>query len=144
MKQLKPSASKFFIGLILSALFSISAQAEVAVIVNPANGNAIDDDLISKLYLGKAKKFPDGSSATPLDQEEGTAIRGTFMEAKVGKSEKQMKAYWSRLVFTGGGVPPENLASDQAVIDKVASDASAIGYIDAGSVTDAVKVVTSF
>ena len=42
-------------------LCSHAAFADVAVIVNPANGNAIDEGTIKKIYLGKAKSFDDGT-----------------------------------------------------------------------------------
>ncbi|MGB1303739.1 MAG: phosphate ABC transporter substrate-binding protein, partial [Pseudoalteromonas marina] len=47
-------------------------------------------------------------------------------------------------VFTGKGTPPEKLGSDQAVIDFVAANADAIGYVDSAKVSDNVKVVATF
>ncbi len=118
--------------------------AETAVIVNPANGNTVDKGLVEKIYLGKAKKFPDGTAAVPVDQKEGSALRSGFLDAMVGKNESQMKAYWSRLIFTGGGIPPQVMDSDQAVKDFVAKEVGGIGFIDASAVDSSVKVVTSF
>jgi hypothetical protein len=60
----------------------------------------------------------------------------------VGRSSTQVSAYWSKLVFTGKGVPPKEVADDAAVIAAVAADASAIGYIDSSSVTGDVKALT--
>ncbi|WP_404340571.1 phosphate ABC transporter substrate-binding protein [Pseudoalteromonas mariniglutinosa] len=117
--------------------------ADIAVIVNPANNNSVDENTIKKIYLGKSKSFGDGSKVNPVNQD-GNAVSNEFNDKVVGKSGSQLNAYWSKLVFTGKGTPPEKLANDQAVIDFVASNTDAIGYIDSAKVTDTVKVVGTF
>lgn len=138
---------KFVKSALLGAALSVAsslALAEVAVIVNPANSATISTDDISALYLGKTKKFSDGSAAVPLDRKEGDALRTRFLDGAVGKSESQMKSYWSRLIFTGKGVPPEMLDSDKEVKAQVAANKDRIGYIDSSSVDESVKVIATF
>lgn len=55
-----------------------------------------------------------------------------------------MKAYWSKLVFTGKGTPPQEVPGDAEVKALIGSNPSTIGYIDAGSVDASVKVVHKF
>ncbi|ATC82952.1 MULTISPECIES: phosphate ABC transporter substrate-binding protein [Pseudoalteromonas] len=132
--------------LILASVLSVcafSAYAEVAVIVNPGNASALDGDTIKKIYLGKAKSFANGNKVNPATQN-GTAVADEFNSKVVGKSSSQLNAYWSKLVFTGKGTPPEKFDSDQAVIDFVASNGDSIGYIDSSKATDKVKVVATF
>ncbi|GEB72236.1 phosphate ABC transporter substrate-binding protein [Pseudoalteromonas carrageenovora] len=131
--------------ILVSALSvcSFGAFAEVAVIVNPSNANALDTDTIKKIYLGKTKSFDNGNKVNPATQN-GTAIADEFNSKVVGKSSSQLNAYWSKLVFTGKGTPPEKLDTDQAVIDFVAANADSIGYIDSSKATDKVKVVATF
>lgn len=118
--------------------------AEVAVIVNPTNDSAMTSDDIAKLYLGKTKKFTNGQSAIPLDRTEGTDIRVKFLESTVSKDESQMKSYWSRLIFTGKGVPPKVVETDAEVKELVSRNPDTIGYIDSSSVDDTVKVIATF
>ncbi|GAA62133.1 ABC-type phosphate transport system, periplasmic component [Pseudoalteromonas sp. BSi20652] len=125
------------------SLCSINAFAEVAVIVNSSNTSALDADTIKKIYLGKAKSFSNGNKVNPVNQD-GTPVTDEFNDKVVGKSSSQLNAYWSKLVFTGKGTPPEKLASDQAVIDFVAANGDAIGYIDSAKVSDKVKVIATF
>lgn len=122
---------------------SLSAFAEVAVIVNPANANNLDADAIKKIYLGKSKSFDDGTKVNPVNQD-GNSIADEFNDKVVGKSGSQLNAYWSKLVFTGKGTPPDKLSNDQAVIDFVSSNADGIGYIDSAKITDSVKVIGKF
>ena len=125
-------------------LLSTALWAETAVIVNPANDAPITSEDVAKLYLGKTKSFPNGKAATPVERGEGSAIRVGFLEKIVDKSESQMKAYWSRLIFTGKGVPPNAVDTDKEMKELVAKDPGAIGYIDVTSVDDTVKVVLTF
>ncbi|KAA1162336.1 phosphate ABC transporter substrate-binding protein [Pseudoalteromonas distincta] len=125
------------------SLCSFGALAEVAVIVNPSNANALDAETIKKIYLGKAKSFDNGNKVNPATQN-GTAIADEFNSKVVGKSSSQLNAYWSKLVFTGKGTPPEKFDSDQAVIDFVAANDDSIGYIDSSKATDKVKVIATF
>jgi ABC-type phosphate transport system substrate-binding protein len=141
-KYLQTFKSIFFCSLI--TMTCGSAMAEVAVIVNPSNASTITSDDIAKLYLGKTKKFSNGNNAVPLDRHEGTDIRKSFLEKMVGKDESQMKSYWSRLIFTGKGVPPKVTESDAETKELVSRNPDVIGYIDSSAVDDSVKVVITF
>lgn len=125
-------------------LVSAIATAEVAVIVHPSNAAALDQAEISRLFTGRGNTFNTGSKATPLNQAESAPARADFDSKVLGKSSSQMKAYWSKLVFTGKGTPPKELASDADVKAAVAADPTAIGYIDAAAADTSVKVVAKF
>ena len=121
-----------------------AAVAEIAVIVNPANPDTITKDDIAKIYMAKTKTFPGGKTAIPIDRTEGSAVRVEFVSKVIDKDEAQLKSYWSRLIFTGKGVPPKVLDSDAEVKELVARNPDAIGFVDAGVVDDSVKVIGKF
>ena len=123
---------------------SWSLLADVAIIVHPTNMATMDTAEIAKLYLGRSKSFSDGTAAIPLAQNESSATTPIFNDKVLNKTGSQMKAYWSKLVFTGKGTPPKELLTDQEVIDLVSQNPSMIGYIEKESVTSAVKVVVTF
>jgi ABC-type phosphate transport system substrate-binding protein len=130
--------------LLAIALIAPLAQAEIAVIVHPSNAAAIDDASISRIFLGKLKSYPGGGQALPINQNEGSGATSEFNSKVLKKSGSQLKAYWSKLVFTGKGTPPKAVASDAEVINLVSSNPNIIGYVDSGSVTGAVKVVAKY
>ena len=125
-------------------VLSFGVQADIAVIVNPANANVVSADDLNRLFLGRASSFADGTKATPLNLSEGQVARDEFDSKVLNRSSAQLKAYWSKLVFTGKGTPPKEMADDAAVKAAVAADPNAIGYISSGSVDGTVKVVTTF
>lgn len=118
------------------------ASAEVVVIVNPSVSASGSKDDIAGLFMGKTTSLG-GVALTPIDQAEGEDARAEFYEKAAGKTQAQMNAHWSRVVFTGKGQPPRTLADDDAVKEAVAKDKSLIGYIDSGALDSSVKKVIS-
>lgn len=133
---------KILSALILVFLCSL-AYADVVVIVNPAVGEVSQDD-IQRIFLGKKSDFAGGAKATPYYLPDGAAEREIFDKQALGKSSSQLKAYWSKLVFTGKGTPPAELDSSANAKAKVAAEKDAIAYVDASVVDDSVKVVATY
>jgi len=133
--------------LLLSAsilLFSSSSLAGVSVIVNSANGASIDEGDISRIFLGKVKKFSTGDKITIINLKFKQATRNEFEKKVLNKSSSQVKAYWSKLMFSGKGKPPKELASDKDILAFVSANPGAIAYVAEGSVDGSVKVIKTF
>ena len=125
-------------------LFSTTSLADVAVIVNSANSAAIAEDDVSRIFLGKIKTFSSGETITIVNLQFDDATRNEFEEKVLNKNPSQVKAYWSKLMFSGKGKPPKELENDKATLAFVAANPGAIGYVSAGSVDGSVKVVKTF
>ncbi|MEN9464620.1 MAG: hypothetical protein RL217_801 [Pseudomonadota bacterium] len=135
--------SKMALGLTLLA--SAAAFADVVVIVSAKNANyGLEKTDVEQIFLGKTSTFPDGSKAVPIDQNEGSASRDAFNDRVLGKSASQLKAYWSRLIFTGKGTPPKESGNDAEVKALVADNPNLVGYVDAKVVDSSVKIVFKF
>jgi ABC-type phosphate transport system substrate-binding protein len=131
------------IGLILS-LPASGAAADVVAVVSARNPVvALSRHQVVEIFLGKAPRFPDGRPAMPVDQVEGTAARDAFYLEYSGQSPAQIKAYWSKLIFTGRGEPPPEVANGLQVKQFIAEHPNAIGYIDGKLVDGSVKVVST-
>ena len=118
--------------------------AEVSVIVNSSNPDAIDTKLIKKLFLGKAKSFPSVGKAAIFSLKGESKDTVDFRQKALKKSNSQYKSYWSKLAFTGKGTPPKELGSDNELLNAVKSNPNAIGFISSANVTADVKVVATF
>lgn len=126
------------------ALASLGAQAQVAVIVNSKSPTAsMTADQVASIFLGKSNTLPSGATAVAVDQAESAAVREHFYTKVTGKQAAQVKAAWSRIVFSGKGTPPKEMASSAEVKKFVAANADAIGYIEKSAVDGSVKVVLS-
>lgn len=136
--------SQFLITVSLVLLCSSQAVADIAVIVNPTNDATLTAKEIKRIFLNKAKKYPNGLAAVPVNQTPGTDVTSTFNKAVLKKSDNQVKAYWAKLVFTGKGKPPQEAAGDAAIKSLIANNPSMIGYIDESAVDHSVKVIATF
>jgi ABC-type phosphate transport system substrate-binding protein len=121
--------------LILVILAAAGVQAdEIVVIVNPAAA-PISKEQIADLYLGRSTAW------TPIDQAVGSGIYVEFYKKATGRDSAQVKAIWSRILFTGRGLPPKQLPDSAAVKKAVAANPKALGYIEKSAVDASVKVV---
>ena len=130
--------------LLFTSVYASVSHAAVAVIVNPANSATISDSDITRLFLGKMKSFSNGETALAVNLTLGSATRDEFESKVLNKSSSQIKAYWSKLVFSGKGKPPPELVSDADVLTMVASDTNVVAYVDAASVDGSVKVIKTY
>ena len=134
---------KILVAAILSAL-ALPSAAELVVIVNPKNPAAtLTADQVAQVFLGRSSSFPGGGAAVPLDQKEGAGVRDEFYSKVTDKNAGQVKAYWSKQMFSGKGSPPKELGSSADVKRAVAADPNAIGYVEKSAVDGSVKGVLS-
>jgi ABC-type phosphate transport system substrate-binding protein len=131
MKQLiKASVAAAILSLTLPAM------AEVVVVVNAkAAESSMTKDQVSQFFLGKSSAY------TPVDQPDSAPIRAEFYKKVTDKEASQVKALWSKLVFTGKATMPKEAGDSAAVKKAVAADPKAIGYIEKSAVDASVKVV---
>jgi ABC-type phosphate transport system substrate-binding protein len=140
-QSIKSQTQGLLLGLMLCCTCNTVA-AEVVVIVSPRSPvAAISKNQVVNIFLGQNTRFPDGSSAIPIDQVESSAQRHEFYTLYANKAPAQVKAHWSRIIFTGRGQPPKTVENDAEVKKRIAENPNAIGYIDHTQVDDSVKVL---
>jgi ABC-type phosphate transport system substrate-binding protein len=128
--------------LLAVATFVASAHADVVVVVSAKSSvKSLTSEQTARIFLGKVVTFPNGQTAFPIDQPEGSAIRDEFYSKVAHKNPSQLTAYWAKVIFTGDGHPPKLLADNLAVRKAIASNPNAIGYIDKSAVNRSVRVV---
>lgn len=104
--------------------------AGYVVIVNAANpaASASKSDVV-RLFTKKARAWPHGAPADPVDQKDSAPVRAAFLADVLGKDVTAMHAYWQSQVFVGRTTPPPVKAGDAEVIAHVAGAAGGIGYV---------------
>jgi ABC-type phosphate transport system substrate-binding protein len=128
--------------LAAASIFAVRAQAQVIVIANPGvKASEIGKGDLRDIFTGAATSLPDGARVVPILLKAGTANE-EFLKAYIGKNDTAYRAGWRSLVFSGQASMPKSLDSDAAVVDFVAHNAGAIGYIGASSPHEGVKVLT--
>jgi ABC-type phosphate transport system substrate-binding protein len=120
----------------------VSGAAELVVIVSAKNPVAsLRADQVADIFLAQTGRFPDGEAAVALDLPLGAPLRNEFYSTVAAKSPAMMKAYWTKMVFTGRGQPPRELSNSAAVRKMVAENPAMIGYIDRAALDASVKAI---
>ena len=128
--------------LLAICFFVASARSDIVVVVSADSPiSSLSKNQVAKIFLGKSRRFSDGSKAVPLNQSEGNLERDAFYQLVSGKSPAQVKAHWSKLIFTGRGQPPKEAINNDAVKQLLTNNGVNIGYIDRTAVDDSVKIV---
>lgn len=127
--------------IVLSFLAIQQAWADIVVIVNPANQDAISKADVRRMYMGKTSQFPNGIKVKAVNYDAENTIRHAFDKALLKRDSAQIQALWAKLVFTGQGVPPNVLSSSQEALEFVKANPDAIGYVSEGEVSADVKVL---
>jgi len=133
--------------VLLAALSSVDrsslAQEKYRVIVNSTNpASELKRDVVARLYLRKLRRWPDGKAAVPVDQSATSAVGAAFARDVLGLSLGELRDYWLKQTLSGAAVPPTTRSSDHDVIEFVAAEPGALGYLQVGgSVPPEVKTV---
>lgn len=118
------------------------AQQSFQVIVHPDNPTeSISAQRLSWLFLRRATRWDHGADASPVDLPEGSTIRAEFTEEIHDRSVSAVKAYWTRVIYSGGGLPPPVKQSPTEVVEFVGRNAGGVGYVPSGTPLVGVKVL---
>jgi ABC-type phosphate transport system substrate-binding protein len=130
-----------FLTITVALAYAAHAQAQVIVIANPGVKAAeISKGDLKDIFTGAATSLPDGARVVPILLKAGT-VHEEFLKAYIGKNDTTYRAGWRSLVFSGQASMPKSLDNDAAVVEFVAHNSGAIGYISSSSPHEGVKVL---
>ncbi len=123
----------------------ISAQTVRADLIVIANEDVavsgLDRETLQAIFLGKKSQWEDGHRIAPVNLQRGpTHLR--FLQVIVRRTPAQYRSFWKRVIFTGTGMPPKCFAAEKEIVEFVRSSRGAVGYIDASTPHEDVKVLS--
>lgn len=135
--------STLYAALLLGGLTGgVADAAELVVIVSArAAVTTLRQDQVAGIFLAEASSYPDGNEAVAVDQGIGSPLRDEFYQKVANRSPALMKAYWTKMIFTGRGQPPREAPNSAAVRRLVADNPGMIGYIERAALDPSVRPV---
>lgn len=127
------------LSLILISPF-VQAESISVIVSSQSKLTSAKQKDIRNMFLGKVSKI-DGVALEPVAQARNRAITVLFNQGVLHKTNDKMRAYWSRMMFSGKASPPPELEDDQSVKLHVASNEAAISYIKKSMLDDTVKSI---
>lgn len=113
------------------------------VVANRENSaGSVEREFLANAFLKKTTRWPDGAAIDAVDHRFGAPVRTRFSERVLRRSVAAIRNYWQQRIFTGRGVPPPELESDEAVLRYVRSRRGAVGYVSETADVSTVKVIT--
>lgn len=113
--------------IVVNIMFTFTAFAGEIVIANSSEVDMSASDL-KKIYLGQKRNWSDGNKVI-VTTLKNNSINESFMKNRIGKKPNQFEMVWKKRVFTGQGVMPKSFPDEKSLIDYVANNKGAIGYV---------------
>lgn len=130
-----------FVAAVLLCLGSETRGDEFKVIANTSvAATAVSTAELKGVFLSTKTALNDGSRVEPV-LEKGGPAHESFLRECLGKTDAALRTYYRSLVFTGKGGMPRLLANDEEVIEYVAKNKGAIGYVSPRAAIAGVKVL---
>jgi ABC-type phosphate transport system substrate-binding protein len=123
-----------------ASIFIVQAKAQVIAIANPSvKASDVSKNDLKDVFTGASTSLG-GGNVTPVLLK-GGAVHDEFLQAFIGKNDTAFRASWRSLVFSGQATMPKSLDSEAAVVEYVAHNPGAIGYISKATPHEGVKVL---
>jgi hypothetical protein len=136
--------------LIITFLMSSFIFANDIVLIGNKNLAISDIETynIRNIYLKKIKAIND-IQLIPIDNKE---LKKEFDNKVIQRTQRQVSAYWAKMIFSGKNQPPTLLKDDKEVViaieqndedvlKKIAEDKRVIGYILKKNINQNVKIL---
>lgn len=134
---------KLFLMILL--LLAPLARADLVVVASPKSGvDRLSRQEVVYLFMGRLRVLPSGVPAVPVDAAVDSAERADFYRHLVSKEPAEIKAYWARLIFSGGSRPPLVVDNREELLRLMGSEAGTIGYMERSKLDARFKVVYEF
>ncbi len=117
---------------------SAAGAAEVKLVAHPSiGGTQIKREILSAVFLRQTSRWGNGVQIMPVDQSSQSPVRAAFSTSVLSQPVAAVQNYWARQISLGRLTPPPVKPSDAEVLAYVKATPGAIGYVDAGTATDA-------
>ena len=116
--------------LVFSAAPAQDSLPTVEVIVSPALANiTLDRNLLRAVFTMRVRQWPDGSPVRVFVLPDDNPLSDRFYREQLGMYSYVLRNAWDRMVFTGTGLAPTVVRSEQEMIERVRSTPGAIGFV---------------
>lgn len=122
--------------------FANSDAPSFLVIVHPNyKQKSVERGVVADALLKKQTRWEDGALIYPVDLHVQSPVRRSFSHAVLKRSVEAVRSYWQQRIFSGRGVPPPEMNSEEAVVRYVANHPGGIGYVSPKAEVKGVRVV---
>lgn len=109
---------------------SQDAVPAVDVVVSPSlSKTKLDRDWLRAVFTMRVREWPDGSPIRVFVLPDDNPLSDQFYRERLGMYSYVLRRAWDRMVFTGTGLAPTVVRSEQEMLERVRSTPGAIGFM---------------
>jgi hypothetical protein len=126
------AASLILLLLCIGASTQLRAQS-VEIIVNPDIASVpLDRDLLRAIFTMRLRAWPNGPPVRVFVLPDSDPVSDRFYREQLGMYSYVLRSAWDRMVYTGTGLAPTVVQSEEEMRERVLSTPGAIGYVSRG------------
>lgn len=120
--------------------FAPLTQAGDVVVTHAGNTNAaLSLASVRAIFSMRLNTWPDGAAVTVFVLPDRHPQHAHFSRTVLKMLPYRLRREWDRLVFSGTGVAPIEVASPAEMKQRVASTPGSIGYLDEGQLDENIR-----
>jgi hypothetical protein len=130
-------------GTILALVFTFVAfcpfAAATEVVVNKSVSAYYSKADIRAIFIMQKRQWPNNRQIKVYTLPDNSQIHKDFAINILNMLPYQIRKIWDRMTFSGTGVAPIELESEQDMIDKIATTPDSIGYLKSRPDNDSIR-----
>jgi ABC-type phosphate transport system substrate-binding protein len=129
--------------VILTLWLMISSAYAVEVIVQRGVVfRSLSQSQVRAMFGMRQPKWSDGTSVKVFVLADLNAVHAAFCKEKLDLFPYQLRQSWDRLVYSGIGQAPTEVASEEEMISRVSTTPGAIGYVRKVNANDPIHTIS--
>lgn len=129
------------LAILATSLAATNRAPNIVIIANPGIPvQEISREDLKSVFLCTKIALKGGGHVQPVI-EKGGPTHLAFLRSYLGKTDSALQTYYRSLVFSGQGLMPTTLSSDEEMVTFVGKTQGAIGYVESSVVKDGVKTL---
>lgn len=130
--------------LMAAMLLSPASNTKLYLITNAANPDSpVDNAQIKQIFLGQKTRWQDGSKIQLVDNLNKKAAKKFYKET-TGRELSRIKKDWIAKMLQGKMNPPESFRDEDELIEYIARNKHAIGFVTNPQSHKKIKILQSF
>ncbi len=131
VRRLRLLAAPLLLVLVLAIGVAGNVHAQSAqIIVNPDLARVpLDRDLLRAIFTMRLRSWPNGPAVRVFVLPDNDPLSDRFYREQLGMYSYILRAAWDRMVFTGTGLAPTVVRSEEEMRERVRMTPGAIGYV---------------
>jgi len=120
--------------LLLCLISGMARGGGTEIIVSPDQAAvAIDRGMLRAIFTTRLRQWPDGTPIHVFVMPDDSELHDLFCREQLGMYPYVLRELWDRLLYTGTGLTPTLVHSQEDMRNRVLATRGGIGYLPAGS-----------